>query len=201
MENPVPDQHSGSEINAVAKATFENIDSAKAFYALAKKRLLNVSDWAEVSKLPSSTFTLCDRSGNPIKKNAEEGDLIRIDIPGPGTHNGDGYDWVNIELITEEIINGTEQISLRARPCANPNHPSTEPAHFFKTQATSTFQIKRIASEVFAEEHGRNEVQNTKTDHVADNIRNTLVGLSAKIGLSYPQWKGLVEGLVSQIQK
>jgi hypothetical protein len=49
---------------------------------------------------------------------------------------------------------------------------------------------------VTAEEHGRNEVPNTDTSSTIDNIRNTLVGWSARIGLSYPQWKSLVKGII-----
>lgn len=198
MKKPIPKQQIGSEMNAIARASFENIDAAKAFYTTAKQRLLDINSWGEISQLPSSTFILCDDSGNPADRSATTGDLIKIDIPGPGTTKGDGYDWVHIEYIQEEQINTTEQISLRARPCPNPKHPDQEPAHFFKAAATSTFQIKRIGNEVFAEEHGRNEVPNTDTTHLTDNIRNNLVGFIAKIGLSYPQWKGLVEGLVSQ---
>jgi hypothetical protein len=50
---------------------------------------------------------------------------------------------------------------------------------------------------VTAEVHGRNETPNTHTDHVLDNIRNTMVGLGAKVGASYPQWKGLVAGIAA----
>lgn len=67
---------------------------------------------------------------------------------------------------------------------------------FFTSEATSTFQVKRIGQTVYAEEHGRNEVPNKDTSFATDNIRNTFVGWSAKIGLSYPQWKSLVEGIV-----
>ena len=69
-------------------------------------------------------------------------------------------------------------------------------AHFFKDAATSTFQVKRIANEVYAEVHGRNEVANTEANATTDKIRNTVVGWSAKLGLSFPQWKSLVTGIV-----
>lgn len=68
---------------------------------------------------------------------------------------------------------------------------------FFKDLATSTFQIKQIGHEVYAQEHGRNEVPNTATHSFGDNLRNRLVGWTAKIGLSYPQWKSLIKGLVN----
>jgi len=51
---------------------------------------------------------------------------------------------------------------------------------------------------VIARYHGRNEGVNTDTDSMIDNMRNAAVGLGAKFGLSYPQWKSLVAGLVSE---
>lgn len=196
MENPIPSQETGSEMNAVEKATFDNTAEARQFYEVAKERLLSVNRWAEISALPSSTFRLCDGSGAEADRLVKEGDYFKIDIPGPGTTSGDGFDWVKVEHLQEEEINGTEIISIRVRPAANPNTPDPDTAHFFKDTATSTFQVKRIGSEVFAEVHGRNEQPNTDTEHLTDNVRNTLVGTSAKIGFSFPQWKGLVAGLV-----
>ncbi len=196
MENPIPSQETGSEMNAVEKATFDNTAEARQFYEVAKERLLSVNRWAEISALPSSTFRLCDGSGAEADRLVKEGDYFKIDIPGPGTTSGDGFDWVKVEHLQEEEINGTEIISIRVRPAANPNTPDPDTAHFFKDTATSTFQVKRIGSEVFAEVHGRNEQPNTDMEHLTDNVRNTLVGTSAKIGFSFPQWKGLVAGLV-----
>jgi hypothetical protein len=196
MENPIPSQETGSEMNAVEKATFNSSAEAAEFYQVAKERLLDVNRWAKVSALPSSTFLLCDSSGAEVNRHVKEGDYFKIDIPGPGTSAGDGYDWVKVEHLQEEEVNGTDIISIRVRPAANPNTPDQDTAHFFKDTATSTFQVKRIGREVFAEVHGRNEQPNTDTEHVTDNVRNTLVGSSAKIGFSFPQWKGLVAGLV-----
>lgn len=195
MENQIPKQENGGKVDTSAKAEFTTLESAAAFYDTAKKRLLNVSNWSEICKLPISTFILTDNSGNTIHREASEGDYIKIDIPGPGTHAGDGFDWVRIEKITEEVDKDRATLTLQARPTANPiaNEPSI--AHFFTAQASSTFQIKRIGLTVFAEEHGRNEVPNTDTSSITDNVRNTLVGWTAKLGFSYPQWTSLVKGI------
>ena len=45
--------------------------------------------------------------------------------------------------------------------------------------------------------HGRNEEANTAESDFFDGLRNMAVGYSAKMGLSFPQWKLLVEGIVS----
>jgi len=197
MKNQIPEQQQGGSLDTIAKAEFSTRSAAIEFYQTAKHRLINVSSWAEICELPLSTFTLTNDSGEPLKRTASEGDYLKIDIPGPGTHTGDGFDWVKIEKITEENTSEGMTTTLQARPAANPTNKDQNIAHFFTSQATSSFQVKQIGNTVFAEEHGRNEVPNTDTSNVGDNIRNTLVGWSAKIGLSYPQWKSLVKGIIN----
>ncbi|GGC70737.1 hypothetical protein GCM10011387_25210 [Pedobacter quisquiliarum] len=197
MEKPVPAQESGSEMNAVEEARFDSAEAANAFYAVAKQRLLDVNKWDEVAKLPSSTFILCDASGERTTRNVQLGDYLKIDIPGPGTSTGDGYDWVQVEFIEEQHLEGADIMSFRVRPTDNPLSPEKAIAHFFDDAATSTFQVKKLGNVVTAEVHGRNETPNTHTDHILDNVRNTMVGLGAKIGASYPQWKGLVAGIAA----
>lgn len=198
MKNQIPEQYTGGSLDTVAKTEFPTIEQAKEFYKIARKRLLNTYQWAEICKVPLSVFVLTDENGNPVQREVREGDYLKIDIPGPGTHSGDSFDWVRIEEITEEVSDEAATVTLQARPAANPHHEDTSTAHFFTSEATSTFQVKRIGQTVYAEEHGRNEVPNTDTSFITDNIRNTLIGWSAKIGLSYPQWKSLVKGIAEQ---
>lgn len=196
MENPIPSQNQGNQMDVLEKVAFESSEQACEFYEIAKDRLLDVNHWAEVSDLPSATFRLCDSAGSEVDRLVKLGDYFRIDIPGPGNTAGEGFDWVKVEFINEEQVNGTDIISIRVRPAANPNTSDPSVAHFFSDASTSTFQVKRIGKEVFAEVHGRNEEANTETGHMVDNARNSLVGLGAKMGISFPQWKGLVSGLV-----
>lgn len=197
MEKPVPAQESGSEMNAVHEAHFDTAEEANTFYRVAKARLLDVNNWDNVAKLPSSTFILCDPSGERTSRNVQLGDYLKIDIPGPGTSTGDGYDWVKVEFIDEQHDGDNHTMSFRVRPTDNPQSPEKAVAHFFDDAATSTFQVKKLGNIVTAEVHGRNETPNTHTDHIMDNVRNTMVGLGAKIGASYPQWKGLVAGIAA----
>jgi len=196
MKNQIPAQKEGGSLDTIAKVKFNSIESAKECYEMAKNRLLNISGWAEICEVPLSTFILCDKLGNQIYRPAVEGDLLKIDIPGPGPSSGDGYDWVRIEKINEEITGDISIFTLQARPTVNPVNEDSSIAHFFSEQATSTFQVKQIGNTVSAEEHGRNEVPNTDTSKFSDQVRNTLIGWTAKIGLSFPQWKSLVEGII-----
>lgn len=196
MKNQIPKQQEGGQTDTTAKTEFSSPEEAKAFYQIAKNRLLNISCWAEICKVPLSTFTLTDPEGHEVIREVEADDYLKINIPGPGTHTGDGFDWVRIEKIEEETTPLFSVITMQARPAANPTQQDPEIAHFFNQQATSTFLVKQSGNTVYAEEHGRNEVPNTDTSNITDKIRNTLVGWTAKIGLSYPQWKSLVKGIV-----
>lgn len=194
----IPPQHTGSEMDAVEKIDLANEAEAIRFFETVKDRLLNVNSWGEMAKLPMSSFRLVNSQGQEKPGKAQEGDYVKIDIPGPGTQSGKGFDWVILESIKENQDIASAYISITARPAPNPTGDVTEIAHFLKDDATSTFQVKRIGNTIYAEEHGRNEVPNTDTNKSLDNIRNTLVGWGAKLGLSYPQWKSLVKGLVSK---
>ena len=193
--NPIPDQNVGSQIDAVAHHTLKTTDEAEAFFKLACKRLLNVNAWGEISGM--SDFQLHDQNGIKVNREAQEGDYIQINIPGPGPQSGDGFDWVRIEDISQSEGETEALLSIRVRPSAKPDNDQTSPAHFLKETATSTFIVRKNALDVTAEEHGRNEVANTDTESIIDNGRNLLVGGAAKLGLSYPQWKLLVQGIVA----
>ena len=193
----VPQQEIGEQMDAIEKRTFENEAAAIDFFMLAKHRLLNVNEWSLLAGNGLSEFQLTNAFGNPIEGLAKEGDYLKIDIPGPGSSTGEGYDWVYIEAVIEEREVGMEAVTLRARPASNPLSNNGDTAHFLTEQATSTFQVKRIGEFVYAEEHGRNELANAYTTSTVDNIRNTLVGWAAMLGFSYPQWKSLVKGILA----
>jgi hypothetical protein len=36
---------------------------------------------------------------------------------------------------------------------------------------------------------------------MSDNVRNYFIGLAAKIGASYPQWKSLLKGMAHAVAK
>jgi hypothetical protein len=193
----VPDQEIGSKMDAVEKIVLGSEAEAIHFFQTVKERLLDVNRWAEFAGGASSDFYLSDANGVAVQRKATGGDHIKIDIPGPGTKTGGGYDWVTIEEIKSQVLDDAEVLSMTARPSANPLNNETDTAHFLTEEATSTFQVKRIGRTIYAEEHGRNEVANTDMDYSLDNIRNTFVGWGAKIGFSYPQWKALVKGLLN----
>ena len=196
-EEHIPRQEIGEQMDAVEERVFNDEAAAIEFFELVKHRLLAVNHWASLTGSALSTFQLNNHFGNPVERLAEEGDYIKIDIPGPGSGVGKGYDWVLVETIIRAHEAGMEVLTLRARPTANPLSKSNDTAHFLTEQATSTFQVKRIGKHIYAEEHGRNEQANTYTADTLDNLRNMAVGWMAMLGLSYPQWKSLLKGLLA----
>lgn len=192
----IPQQRVGSKLDLHSSTICGTVEEAIVFFQSVKHRLMNVNQWDEICNVPSSVFRLINDKGQEIAGLVQEDDYIRINIPGPGTKVGEGYDWVKVETITEQSFVDEEVLSITVRPTHHPLRAFSETAHFFWNEATSTFQVKRKDKTILAEIHGRNEAPNNDTGIFVDNLRNTLVGWSAKIGFSYPQWKGLTEGLV-----
>jgi hypothetical protein len=195
----IPDQHHGARKDFKHTYTAESIDDAEELFILAKDRLLNVNKWDKTAASASATFTLTDHTGHDVSRNAHKGDYIRINIPGPGSITGEGYDWVKIEAITYDDYpdENTESIVLQVRPAPAPINTNTDVAHFFKDEATSTFDIERHGRLLIARYYGRNEVPNTDAEKTMDVIRNTAVAAGAILGLSDAQWNSLLKGFLN----
>lgn len=192
----VPAQYTGASTDVCEEIKFNSVDEAQSFYELACEKLNNVNHWGSLSSIKLSTFSLFNKSGEKVDRKVEENDFIRIDIPGPGLIIGEGFDWVQVEKISHDILPEGNLFTIRVRPSRHPSRKSGGIAHFLQPCATSTFQIRRNGLSVFAEEHARNEKANLHTNNIFDNCRNLFVGTAARLGLSYPQWKSLIKGLI-----
>lgn len=200
-KNPtVPKQEKGAKSDTYHSVKFKTPNEAQVFFKIAKKRLLDVSDWHKLCGLGSATFALVDSKGNKVRRAARDGDYLRIDIPGPGSKTGEGYDWVKVEAVRNKNIpaNDYDELSMRVRPAKNPKDNSQETAHFFEDKASSTFMVARGKNIVQAEIHGRNELPNIHEETRLDSIRNAVMALGAMLGFSKFQWKKLVRGLVKK---
>jgi hypothetical protein len=197
-EKMIPDQRVGNKLDTVHEFIGKNENEAQQVFQMAVKRLLNVNVWDKVCGPLSAKFTLTDEQGRNIVRHPEPGDHFKIDVPGPGPSSGDGYDWVQVEAVDDKRNPGglEESLTIRVRPASNPGNPKSDTAHFFKRDATSSFRVRRIGNVVKAEVHGRNEIPNTNASEPADKVRNAVVGTGAVAGLSNPQWRSLVKGLL-----
>lgn len=194
----IPSQHAGAESNTEETVTLATEAEARQLYETAKQRLLNVNEWEKLCGAGSADFKLADIDGNEVQREAQKHDHFKIDIPGPGTLTGEGYDWVKIESIEEQPLNkGEAALVMRVRPATNPMGGGNDVAHFFRDEATSNFVVRLTGKEVTAAVYGRNEMPNTKAEKAVDKARNAMVALSAVAGVSKLQWKSLVKGIVS----
>lgn len=194
----IPTQQIGQQTDAEEEKILINADEAKAAYQIAVQRLLEVNKWHKISKMKASCFAVFDSNSFPLETPVKEGDFIRIDIPGPGTSEGDGFDWVYIEKL-EQYSNLETDVDFTffvARPTKVPGITGGEVAHFFTEKATSTFLVFRRENILNVEVHGRNEVPNTKHQNLLDSARNLIVNGGSAMGMSFVQWHLLVAGIL-----
>lgn len=194
----LPAQYTGKEIQAEACVELEDDDEAQEFYSVVKERLLNVNNWHELAGIISATFQLFDPNGDQAVRKPEVGDYVRIDIPGPGSKAGDGYDWVCIEDMKEVTEKDVQSIGFRVRPSKNPGGREDTLAHFYSDEASSCFIITREGSKVSAWIVDRNLSPNDEPESLTDKIRDTAIGISAVGLFSKIQWQHLAAGLIDR---
>jgi hypothetical protein len=197
--NMVPGQEKGMQKNLKHSITLESIDDAEEMFLIAKDRLTDVNHWNDVAGKMGAKFSLTDHHGKELHRHAHLGDYIKIDIPGPGNAEGEGFDWVHIDKIIYDDYpdDGTESIAILVRPCNSPTHPDGETAHFFSDDSTSTFIVERHNKIIIAHYYGRNEVPNTDADGILNKVRNVAVAIGGLLGISDIQWQSLIEGLIA----
>ena len=98
----VPPQQEGIKADIIEMRTAADVQEAKLLFLHARERLYDVTRWGDISEGISATFTLTDSSGELKDDFPTPGDHIRIDIPGPGSTAGDGFDWVKVELVEDK---------------------------------------------------------------------------------------------------
>jgi hypothetical protein len=202
----VPEQESGKAIDAESSVELNSVEEAKAFFVVVISRLSDVNNWHKLAGNLSAQFQLTDGTGKEIERNLQKGDYFKIDIPGPGTTSGDGYDWVRIEEIENVSTGENESFGLRVRPAKNPrdskNHAYSqqddhqEISHFYSPGSTSSFTVTREKNKVTAAIYDRNTEPNKQTESLTDKVRDAVVGVTGILSFSKIQWKALTDGLV-----
>src|SRR5688500_16837726 len=77
---------------------FDDEDAAKFEFARSKERLFNVNGWSKIPGIANATFELFSREGVPMDKyQVEDGDFIKIDLPGPLP-----FYWVKVVEVKQE---------------------------------------------------------------------------------------------------
>jgi hypothetical protein len=194
----IPKQLKGGHTSETSMVQLHSVAESVERFQQCCARLNNINAWEQICTIPGAQFRLTDAHGQVLHDLPPKvGQLIRIRLPGPRNRQGDGYDWVRIEetenvrhLITDEEIYG-----FCVRPVQAPNKAEAGVAHFYTTDASSSFLVIRSVLVVYALERGRNEVPNFSSGIIA-GIRRRCIALAAMTGLAKPQWKGLMNDLL-----
>jgi len=198
----IPPQTQGEHNDFIHFADRETVAEAHNLFLLARERMKDISQWHILTGPHSAKFGITDTKGTEVYKLAEEGDLFYIDLPlpTPGSLAGGGKEWVRIEALEEygDADTESEYMTMTIRPIVNPSHPDKAVAHFFSHDSTNTFIVERYLNHVSAAVYGRNETPNNKDTGLYDTVRNTIISLGARNGLSGPQWKSLIEGILDK---
>ncbi|MCP9234980.1 hypothetical protein [Lewinella sp. JB7] len=200
MKQPsFPLRRTGNHHDTLSMYCHDTPASAREAYIRAVQHLYNVNHWRKLNDAVKTDFLLCDARGQALDRPARTGDLIRIDVVGPGSPSGGGYDWVSIQQL-EEVNGDTPYAAMTVVPCPGPQSDDPAVAHFFAEGATNTFVVRRLGNCVLAEVHGRNERPNTDAPPLLDRVRNEAVALLGTVGLSKIQWKDWTAGVVSVVE-
>ena len=192
----IPGQFKGQALEVVASQVLDDVTAAQTLYQAAKKKLFSVNDWHEIVDGITARFQIVDQSGNEVSRTVNKGDHLRINIPGPGNKEGDGYDWVVVEEMKEINEESFQSAGFRVRPTENPFGKKNETAHFYSNETTSSFIITRENEKVVSWIVDRNMVPNTGSESLVDKVRDVMVGVSGIAGFSKVQWQGLADGLL-----
>lgn len=195
----VPSEFRGKQTELNSSLSLETNEIAAERFKYISSILLSPNHWQDLCGKLSPKFTLVDSSGNQLERLAAVGDYIQINLPGPSSSNGDGFDWVKVDAIEWGSGDSSNQsVGIRIRPCSNPLNDEEEVAHFFEPSATGTYILHQENNTITAYYYGKNEVTNKSTDKMLDNIRNTLVASVGILGVSEIQWKIFITKLLEQ---
>jgi hypothetical protein len=197
MASVIPENINGKFLDIEYHILEDSVEEAVKTFKRACKRLLNPPVWHSIAGELSAKFAIYNVDSGESTRLARINDYFTIDIPGPGSSAGSGFDWVKVEdMQKNKEPNCDESIALKLRASKNPTKAINNVAHFFNEQATSTFIIKRTGNFVSASYHGRNEIENTTHVSLLDKLRNKLVATGAEAGLSSLQWNALIKGFL-----
>ncbi len=194
----LPGQYTGKAIEVQSSVEMSDHEEARNFYQTVKERLLDINQWHELAGVISAKFQLIDAGGSEVERPAQIGDYFKIDIPGPGSKDGEGFDWACVEALNEVTDGDDQSIGLRVRPCPNPLGDSQNVAHFYSEESTCNFIITREGKSIHARIIDRNVKPNDVASSLMDKLRDSAIGVGALIKFSELQWKNLVEGFMKQ---
>ena len=197
----IPAQLKGGYHNIVSMQCANTVDIAVNYFEQLQQRLKAVNEWDSISEKIKTKFFLLDSSTYQPTTDLKVGNLIKIDIPGPGSPSGSGYDWTEIIDIQIGVENKENPFfAFTIKPCPAPNSDVDTVAHFYNRESTNTFIVRRIGTCLYAEVHGRNQIENTSDAPLLDIVRNKAVAIGSKFGIGSLNWIGFAGALLEPFE-
>lgn len=191
----VPQQQIGKSIDYSRELTLKDKYTAYQRYLIIVNNLMQVNHWKDIARGISAEFLIVNSQNEIQNRNIKKGDFIRINIPGPGLPSKAGYDWVEVTQMQVGLDGDNSKTVITLQPSADPTSQHNDIAHFYKHFSSSNILIQLKGNKIILKYAGRNEVINKDSKHLLDNLRNIIIGIAAKVGASFPQWKALIDGL------
>ena len=114
-----PLQQNGKFVDAEAFVEETTVEEAIVTYNRACARMLNPPVWEQLTPGKNVSFNLATTTDDDVQRLAEAGDYFKIDLPGPGSLSGEGYDWVKVETIEENTApDAIDSLAMRLRACS-----------------------------------------------------------------------------------
>ena len=128
-----PAHTKGKFVDAEHAVEEPTLEEAIVTYNRACARMLNPPVWEQLTAGKNVSFKLATENEDEVQRLAKEGDYFKIDLPGPGSASGQGYDWVIVEPIEENTSpEADDSLAMRLRACSNPHTEAESVAHFFQ---------------------------------------------------------------------
>nr|WP_315034013.1 hypothetical protein [uncultured Chryseobacterium sp.] len=194
----VPIQKKGSYHDTESKRKYVHSEPTEKAFSILRERLLSINNWKSYCGDEFADFKLFESEGKMVNRFPLIGDYIRIDIPGPGTLEDKGFDWVQIVDLSEGQTDSVwlDFVMLTCRPSKNPKDKKSEHIiHFYSDEASSTFGVFKGRDFIQAGIYGRNETPNMDAKFL-DKARNLLIAAGGMVGVSKIEWKTLANGLL-----
>jgi hypothetical protein len=196
----VPRQEKGTASGAEEQLKYDTHREALSYYEIFKQRFLHVNSWRKFTGKTGIRFELAGVDGELVEnEDAQEGLLIRID-QGPGVKSGNRFDWVRIELITDEYdpMKDESAFSMRVRSIPEPGFIVSESSRLPNAEFTNTFTLKRIGTEIIASVHGNNDTYVVEPTGFFSKLRNIILGVFSSSSSSNSNWKIFLKGLLGK---
>lgn len=170
---------------------YDNEEVAKKNFNQQREKFLNVDYWTALSDVENLFFSHYDAEGNRVKRKAERGDFIKVDLPGPVP-----LYWVRIESIKDQ----PDKVEIISRPSYDPTERPLRKditAHFFDKNTLNKLSFERVGNRLIAEVRGINAAINNKPKEADTSIINTTVALGGWAGMQKRQWDSFTRNLVT----